>query len=113
MHADAPKLLWDAREALRRIQRFTLGKDFAAYLEDEMLRSAIERQFEIIGEAFAQLRRLDPATASSIAELPRVVDFRNVVIHRYRDLDHALIWAKVEQQVGPLTKQVEALLPAA
>ena len=46
-----------------------------------MLRSAVERQFEIIGEAFTGLRRVDPSLAATIPDLPRIVAFRNVLIH--------------------------------
>src|SRR5215472_11791876 len=43
--------LWDARRAAERITRFTAGKTYDDYLDDDMLRAAVERQFEIIGEA--------------------------------------------------------------
>ena len=59
MHADARKLLWDARAAAERVTRFTTGRTFAEYEADDYFRSAVERQFEIIGEAFSQLSRLD------------------------------------------------------
>ena len=60
MHADAASLIWDAQLALQRIRRFVAFKDFAAYQSDELLRSAFERQFEILGEA---LSALDVASA--------------------------------------------------
>jgi uncharacterized protein with HEPN domain len=50
MHADARKLLWDAEQAAGRIHRFTAGKTFTDYEADEYFRSAVERQFEIIGK---------------------------------------------------------------
>ena len=53
MHADARKLLWDAEQAAGRIHRFTADKTFTDYQADEYLRSAVERQFEIIGEALS------------------------------------------------------------
>jgi uncharacterized protein with HEPN domain len=43
MHADASKLLWDARRAADRIARFPIGKTFAEYETDDMLRAAVER----------------------------------------------------------------------
>ncbi len=55
MHDDARKLLWDAQQAAERIARFTAGKHIDDYKSDEFLRSAVERQFEIIGEALNQL----------------------------------------------------------
>ena len=59
MHADARKLLWDAQQASERVARFTAGKTFVDYEADDYLRSAVERQFEIIGEALNQLGRID------------------------------------------------------
>jgi uncharacterized protein with HEPN domain len=84
---DAAKYLWDARRAAERIARFTDGRGFDDYLADEMLRAAVERQFEIIGEAFAGLRRTDPELADAIPDLPRIVAFRNVLIHGYATVD--------------------------
>ena len=83
MYGDAAKLIWDAQQALQRIQRFVARKDFAAYQSDELLRSAVERQFEILGEALNQLSRLDPNMAEKIPDLPRIVAFRNILIHGY------------------------------
>ena len=84
MHADARKLLWDAQRAVERVMRFTSGKTFDDYRKDELLRSAVERQLEIVGEALSQLRRVDEATAAGISELPRIVGFRNVVVQATR-----------------------------
>lgn len=62
MHADAGKLLCDASRAVERLGRFTAGKTFTEYVADEYLQSAVERQFEIIGEAMSQFRRINPAS---------------------------------------------------
>jgi uncharacterized protein with HEPN domain len=75
MHADARKLLWDAQQATERISRFTAGKTFPDYDADEYLRSAVERQFEIIGEALNHLARIDAQVANEIPDLPRIVSF--------------------------------------
>ena len=98
MHGDAAKLIWDARQALQRIKRFVARKDFAAYQSDELLRSAVERQFEILGEALNQLSRLDPDMAEKIPELPRIVAFRNILIHGYASVDDRLAWGVVESR---------------
>ena len=110
MHGDAAKLLWDARQALQRIRRFVAFKDFATYQSDELLRSAVERQFEILGEAFNQLSHLDPDIAEKIPELPRIVAFRNILIHGYASVDDRLVWGVVESQLEPLLDVVAALL---
>ena len=75
MQAEAKKLVWDALQAVDRITRFSAGKTFGDYQGDELLRSAIERQFEIVGEALGKLRQLDQASAAAILELPRSCGF--------------------------------------
>jgi uncharacterized protein with HEPN domain len=110
MHADAPKLLWDAQQAAERIARFTAGKRFADYDADEFLRAAVERQFEIIGEALSQLARIDARVASQIPDLPRIVSFRNVLIHGYATVDNRLVWGVIETNLGPLRTMLAYLL---
>ena len=110
MHADARKLLWDAQDAAERIARFTAGRSFSEYEADEFLRSAVERQFEIIGEAMNQLRRIDPETASSIPELSHVIAFRNILVHRYANVDNRLVWGVLETDLPSLRATVSKLL---
>jgi uncharacterized protein with HEPN domain len=61
-----------------------------------MLRSAVERQLGIIGEALAQLARTDRNIAARIPELRRVVGFRNVLIHGYDRIDDAGVWRVIK-----------------
>jgi len=110
MHADARKLLWDAQVASERVVRFTMGKSFAEYSADDYLRSAVERQFEIIGEALNQLKRSDPQTAASVAELPRIVAFRNILIHGYANVDNRLVWGVIETHLASLRAALAQLL---
>jgi len=51
MQHDSKKYLYDIQQAARRFQRFTADKTLDDYRNDELLQSAVERQFEIIGEA--------------------------------------------------------------
>jgi len=110
MHADARKLLWDAQQAAERVTRYTDGKSFSEYQADDFLRSAVEHQLAIVGEALNQLRRIDGATAAAIPELPRIVDFRNVLIHRYASVDSRIVWGIIEVNLNPLRQSLAALL---
>ncbi|HJS86762.1 MAG TPA: HepT-like ribonuclease domain-containing protein [Acetobacteraceae bacterium] len=83
----AAKYLWDAHRAAERIARFTAGSSRDEYLANDMMRAAVERQFEIIGEAFAGLRRVDPRLGANIPDLSRIVAFRNLLIHAYATVD--------------------------
>jgi uncharacterized protein with HEPN domain len=110
MRPEARKYIWDALDAAKRITRFTHGKTLGSYQTDELLRSAVERQFEIVGEALSQLRRVDPPAAAQIPELPRIVAFRNILIHGYASVDDKLVWGVVEGKLTALVAALEDLL---
>ncbi|WP_048439915.1 DUF86 domain-containing protein [Caenimonas sp. SL110] len=110
MHPDAGKLLWDAQQAAERIARYTTQKTFADYEVDDLLRSAVERQFEIVGEALNQLSRIEPSAARLIPDLPRIVAFRNVLIHGYASVDNRIVWGVIEGSLGSLRSSLESLL---
>jgi uncharacterized protein with HEPN domain len=84
-------LLWDARSAADAIVAMIAGRDFAEFDTDIMLRSAVERQFEIIGEALGTLARVDATIAARIPEFRDIVAFRNILIHGYAILDRARV----------------------
>jgi uncharacterized protein with HEPN domain len=108
--AAARKFLWDAQQAAERIVRFTANRSFENYLADDMLRAAVERQFEIIGEALGGLKRLEPETAGAISDLSRIVAFRNILIHGYASVDNQLIWGVIEGDLARLRSELERLL---
>jgi uncharacterized protein with HEPN domain len=92
MPPDRRKYLWDALAAAELLSQFGEGKSLEDYQADPLLRSAVERQFEIIGEALNQLSKLDPDLAAGIPDLRRIVAFRNILIHGYATVDDALVW---------------------
>ena len=87
MRLEARKYLFDIKQAADLIAAFSGGKRFADYEQDAMLRSAIERQFEIVGEAVSQLARLDPVLAGRLTEYRRIIAFRNILTHAYATID--------------------------
>jgi uncharacterized protein with HEPN domain len=105
-------LLWDAHHAAAVIASITAGKTFVDFERDIVLRSAVERQFEIIGEALAQLARADAEIAAKVPELRHIVAFRNVLIHGYAVIDPARIWRTIGENLPPLQTALAALLAA-
>jgi uncharacterized protein with HEPN domain len=95
------------------IEQFVANKRFDDYLRDPMLRSAVERQLEIIGEALNALSRRDPETAGTIPELSRIVSFRNVLIHGYATVDSKLVWGVVDSRLPALRDTIDRLLDSA
>jgi uncharacterized protein with HEPN domain len=110
MRRDARAYLWDAQTAIDSIRQFTRGRSGAEYRRDAMLRSAVERQFEILGEALNSLRRVAPSVAGRISELGEIVDFRNLLIHGYATVDHDTVWRTIENDHDRLYDQLVALL---
>lgn len=110
MRLEAKKYLYDVQRAAAHIAKFVSGKQLEDYRSDVLLRSAVERQFEIIGEALAQLARLDETIAARIGEHRRIIAFRNILIHGYAEVDHRLVWDIVESKLPMLRRQVDSLL---
>jgi uncharacterized protein with HEPN domain len=110
LRRDPKSLLWDARDAATAIADMTAGKSFADFDSDLVLRSAVERQFEILGEALGQLARVDPMLAARIADLRQIVAFRNVLIHGYALIDRARVWRAVQDDLPTLRATVNDLL---
>jgi len=110
MRLETKKYLYDIQQAAAQIAEFTSGKQLEDYRVNAMLRSAVERQFEIIGEALAQLAKLDEQMAGRISERRRIVAFRNILIHGYADIDDRLVWDIVQAKLPVLRREVEALL---
>lgn len=110
MQPDPRKYLWDALRATGFLRRFAAGKTFAEYQDDVLLRSAVERQFEIVGEALSQLAKSNPDMAAQVPELPRIVAFRNILIHGYANVDDALVWQVLTDKLPQLETAVRTLL---
>lgn len=102
--------LHDMLQAARAIRRFSDGRTYEDYVSDLMLRSAVERQFEIIGEALNQLGKFDPATQARIRNFRNIIGFRNILIHGYAELDESLVWNAVTDKLPELEEDASKLL---
>jgi len=102
--------LWDALRAAESVQAFVRGKTYESFVEDDLVRSAVERQLQIIGEALSQLAKVDPQIASGIAELRRIIAFRNILVHGYAAVDYDTVWRLIEDKLPELQAELRALL---
>jgi uncharacterized protein with HEPN domain len=104
------KYLYDVLHACDELVAFTAGKTLADFHIDSMLRSAVERQFEIIGEALRQMIAKDNSLATRISDTKRIIAFRNRLIHGYADIDHEVVWGILETNLPRLHREVRRLL---
>lgn len=107
---DPRAYLEDIERACGLVLRFSAGHSLATYEADEMLRSAVERQFQIVGEALILLRRHAPQLAAEVSDVERIIGFRHVIVHGYDTLDDETVWGIVVTRVAQLTDQVRELL---
>ena len=89
MRLESKKFLFDIQQACIRIVKFVSGKSYSDYETDDYFRSAVERQFEIIGEAISQLHKIDAETAERIPEYKKIIVFRNILIHGYASIENS------------------------
>ena len=110
MQNDLAKYLYDILEAAKAIRAFVEGKEIQDYQSDEFLRSAVERKFEIIGEALNRIKKEDPNVLESIREHRSIISFRNILIHGYNGIDDNIVWSVIQDDLNNLIEDVEKLL---
>ncbi len=110
MQVDPRGLLAHIKEAGADIESFTEGMDTSAYAVDARTQAAVERKFEIIGEAVNRLQKVHPGFAEQIPEARKIVDFRNVLAHGYDHVVPELVWDYVQNHLPKLLRIVDALL---
>lgn len=103
------KYLFDIKEAAFSIESY-LGekRDFKEYSNNKMLRRAVEREFEIIGEAMNKIDKLDKSIA--ISGKRQIIGIRNRVIHSYDKIDNEIIWGVIIKYLPKLKEEVDILL---
>jgi uncharacterized protein with HEPN domain len=110
MRLETRKYFFDIQEAAGLAAQFTAGKDLAEYQRNPLLRLAVERALSIIGEALAQLARVDDGIASRITGYRAIVAFRNILIHAYAQIDDRVVWGIVQSKLPLLIREVDELM---
>lgn len=109
MRHNFKKYLLDIATSIDTINEF-LGdqRDFKIYESNKLLRRAVERELEIIGEATNRLLKIKPDI--EINEARRIVNLRNWVIHAYDNVDNIIIWGIISKDLPLLHQQVKKLM---
>ena len=105
MPRDARAYLSDVVEACDAITNAVRGLDLQNYEGNRLVRSSVEREFIIIGEALAVLNRTSQEIFGSITRARRIVDFRNQLTHQYPNVDDAIVWAIIKRDVPVLRSE--------
>lgn len=108
MEIEIKKYLFDIQESINSIENYLSEKrDFNIYSANKMLRRAIEREFEIIGEALNRIDKLAPDI--EITGKKQIIGMRNRVIHGYDKIDNEIIWGIIVRHLPVLKIQIQKL----
>jgi len=96
--------------AARKVQRYVADKSYEDYLGDELLRDAVERNIEIIGEA---ARKVSEDLKSEHGGIPwrKIIAQRNVLVHEYAAIRPEEIWDVASAHIPRLIHAIEPLIP--
>jgi uncharacterized protein with HEPN domain len=86
------------------------GVDLTRYEAERTLRSAVEREFTIIGEAVNRLSRLEPGLTARISHARMIVGFRNQLVHDYMAIIDATVWAIAKNEAPLLRDECHVLI---
>ena len=110
MNDDIKKNLIDILQAAEEIQHFVQGMDFREYQNSTVTQRAVERDFEIIGEALNRISKTDTELLAKISEHHRIIGFRNILIHGYDIIDEAIVWQAAINHLPILVREVTKIL---
>ena len=110
MPNNAKKYLYDMREASHLVAQFIEGKNWSDYKDDIALRSAVERQCQILGEALYQLQKSHPSIAQRIPNHRDIINFRHVLVHGYDKVENEVVWGIAQAKVPKLVLDIETML---
>jgi uncharacterized protein with HEPN domain len=110
MNERVAKYLVDIRICIKKINSYTKNMTLSVYISDLKTKDAVERNFEIIGEAINKVKKLDEAVFNKITEGQRIIGFRNQLIHGYNMISDPITWDIICQKLPRLQKDIDKLL---
>jgi uncharacterized protein with HEPN domain len=113
MRPESRILLQDMLDAAKDVSLFVQGRTYEQYQSDRQLKWSVERGYEIIGEALAQLSKLELPLAERISDRRKIISFRNILIHGYRTVSDPITWEICQKDLPILIAELQLLLTEA
>src|SRR5262245_63638009 len=110
MRLESLKHLYDMQQGCRLLTAFITGNTFADYSADALVRSGVERQLTIVGEALNRLMKVEPTVAAAVTDARQIIAFRNILVHGYDVVRDEVVWGILENDLPTLTQDVNTLL---
>jgi uncharacterized protein with HEPN domain len=110
MTRDPRAYLADVLDAGQAIQAAVATINFDEYCSSRLIRSAVEREFMIVGEALKQLSQRNPKLFASIGQGPEIIACRNKLSHEYLNINNELVWGVIQSELPDLIERCHTLL---
>lgn len=110
MQPEVKKYLHDILTAIDEVTSFVNKAEFDDLLSNRMLQAAVEREFEIIGEALNRISKIDNTCLEAIQDVKRIIGFRNIIVHGYDMIDYEILWDAANDKVIQLKTDIQKLL---
>jgi uncharacterized protein with HEPN domain len=105
--------LFDIRIAVERVRETVATTNLKEFEASWIVQSAVERQFEILGEALTRIKSLEPAIFEEIPDASKVISLRNLIAHGYDAVDSKVLWSTAIEHLPTLEGAVLELLAQA
>ena len=101
--------LKDIENSLDKISKYTKNLEFEQFVADEMLRDAVERNFEIIGEA---VKNLPEDFRNKYPNIPfrQIAGMRDKLIHDYFGVDYEIVWRTIKDKLPEFEREINELI---
>ena len=110
MQRDPRAYLNDILEAGMAIREAVSGQDESTYGANRLIRSAVEREFTIIGEALNVIAKRAPEVFAAIPEARQIIDFRNLLTHEYIKVSDRIVWGAIQTDLPKLMTHCRTLI---
>ena len=109
MDTEVRELLEDIEKYAKEIQDFVSEHTLESYSQDSKTRMAVERCFEIIGEALNRIKKVDPEALDSIRDHRSIISFRNILAHAYDHVEDKIVWGIIQSDIDNLIEDISSL----
>jgi uncharacterized protein with HEPN domain len=106
---DVQAYVEDIQNSIREVEMSVAGLDLETYRSVRQIRSAVEREFMIIGGALRQLLQQRPELESRVTAAPEIIAFRNHLAHGYFQVADATVWDIIKGHLPELKNEINAI----